>query len=328
MPAMIETLPPAGILLAALLFDTAVGDPHAFYDRVPHPVALIGRGIAFLDTRWNRPERGNAARRRMGIALVLTMALGLAAIGGAIHWLAVSLPYGWIIEALSVYVLVAQKDLYVHVRAVARALRTEGLAAGRTRVSWIVGRDPAFLDESGVCRAAIESCAESYSDGIVTPIFWYVVLGLPGLCAFKAVSTLDSMVGHKTEKYIDFGRASALTDDAMNWIPARLAGAFLCLAALLWPQTGGRDAWRIMHRDARVHDSPNAGWPESAMAGALGLKLLGPRIYPNNEIIEAPWVGDGEAEATTGHIFRALKLYATACAINGVLAIGVLALMG
>ncbi|MGE4527174.1 MAG: adenosylcobinamide-phosphate synthase CbiB [Rhodospirillaceae bacterium] len=325
---MIETLSPAGILFAALLFDTAVGDPHAFYDRVPHPVALIGRGIAALDARWNLPELGPEARRRRGVALVLTMAGGMAAIGLALHGLALALPYGWVVEALCVYLLIAQKDLYVHVRAVARALRGKGLAAGRAAVGWIVGRDTALLDESGVCRAAIESCAESYSDGIISPVFWYVVLGLPGLCAFKAVSTLDSMVGHKTEKYIDFGRASALTDDAMNWVPARLAGAFLCIAAALWPKTGGRAAWHTMRRDAKLHDSPNAGWPECAMAGALGVKLLGPRVYPGGEVIEAPWVGDGEAEASIDHICRALRLYATACAISGGLAIGVLAFVG
>ena len=175
----------------------------------------------------------------------------------------------------------------------------------------IVGRDPETLDEAGVCRTAVESCAESYSDGIVSPIFWYVVLGLPGICAFKAVNTLDSMVGHLNEKYRDFGWASARFDDFANWVPARLARWFLVLAAAPFRWADGHRAAWIMLRDAKKHHSPNAGWPESAMAGALGLKLLGPRVYPG-EVVEAPWVGEGTAEATPDHIGQSLKLYAVA----------------
>lgn len=320
-----EILSPAGILLAALVLDAALGDPYALYRAVPHPVVLIGNAIAALDARWNRPERSRRARRLWGVALLVAMVVAMLAIGAAITALAARIPYGWVIEAVAVYVLIAQKSLYQHVRAVARALETEGLAGGRTAVGMIVGRDPQTLDEAGVCRAAVESCAESYADGIVSPIFWYVVLGLPGMLAFKAVNTLDSMVGHKTEKYIDFGWASARFDDLMNWIPARLSGWCLVAAAGLLPAADGHRAAWVMLRDARVHHSPNAGWPESAVAGALGLKLLGPRIYPG-EIVDAPWIGEGTPDATPQHIRQSLKLYATACMLSGALAVGVLAL--
>ena len=323
---MIDSLSPAWVLFAALILDAVVGDPYALYRAVPHPVALIGRMIDALDTRWNFPERTPRAKRLWGVILLATMVLSMAAIGAAITYVTVRIPYGWIVEAVAVYVLIAQKSLYQHVLAVARALENQGLAAGRTAVGMIVGRDPETLDEAGVCRAAVESCAESYSDGIVSPIFWYVVLGLPGMLAFKAVNTLDSMVGHKTEKYIDFGWASARFDDLMNWIPARLAGWFLVAAAALFPSADALRAARVMLRDAKVHHSPNAGWPESAIAGALGLKLLGPRVYPG-EIVEAPWIGEGTTDATPKHIRLSLKLYATACALSGALAVAVLALV-
>ncbi|MBN2752833.1 MAG: cobalamin biosynthesis protein CobD [Rhodospirillaceae bacterium] len=327
MRGMMNTLSPAGILLLALLFDAVVGDPYVLYRTIPHPVALIGKAIAVLERLWNHPERSPQLRHALGVLLLAVLAGGMAIIGLAMHGLALTLPYGWIIEALAVYVLIAQKSLYVHVRAVARSLKSGDLAKGRTAVSMIVGRDPNHLDEAGVCRAAIESCAESYSDGIVSPIFWYVLLGLPGLFAFKAVNTLDSMVGHLTERYKDFGWASARFDDVMNWIPARLSGLFLVLAAAPWPWASARRAWRVMCRDAKVHHSPNAGWPESAMAGALGLTLLGPRIYPG-EVIDAPWIGEGTPHATSDHITRSLKLYATACVLSGCAAIAALTLIG
>ena len=323
---MIESLSPAWVLLAALILDAVVGDPYALYRAVPHPVALIGRMIDALDTRWNFPERSRRAKRLWGVILLATMVLSMLALGTAITYVTVRLPYGWLVEAVAVYVLIAQKSLYQHVRAVARALEAEGLAGGRSAVGMIVGRDPETLDEAGVCRAAVESCAESYSDGIVSPIFWYVVLGLPGMLAFKAVNTLDSMVGHKTEKYIDFGWASARFDDLMNWVPARLAGWLLVAAAALFPTADAPRAARVMLRDAKVHHSPNAGWPESAIAGALGLKLLGPRVYPG-EIVEAPWIGEGTSDATPKHIRDSLKLYVAACVLSGALAVGALALV-
>lgn len=324
MRAMMHTVSPAWVLLAALLLDAAIGDPYALYRAVPHPVALIGRAIAALDAAWNRPERSRRARRLLGVLLLATMVFGMLAIGGLIVALAVRIPYGWLIEALAVYVLIAQRSLYLHVRAVARALETDGLAAGRAAVGMIVGRDPETLDEAGVCRAAVESCAESFADGVVSPIFWYVVLGLPGMLAFKAVNTLDSMVGHKSEKYVDFGWASARFDDLMNFVPARIAGWLLVAAAGIARFADGHRAGWVMMRDARVHHSPNAGWPESAVAGALGLKLLGPRIYPG-EVVDAPWIGEGTADATPAHIRQSLLLYAAACVFDGLAAVAVLA---
>lgn len=324
MRAMMQTVSPAWVLLAALVLDALIGDPYALYRAVPHPVALIGRAIAALDAAWNRPERSRRVRRLLGVLLLATMVAGMLAVGGVIVAVAARVPYGWLIEAVAVYVLLAQQSLYLHVRAVARALERDGLAAGRRAVGMIVGRDPDTLDEAGVCRAAVESCAESFADGVVSPIFWYVVLGLPGMLAFKAVNTLDSMVGHKSEKYVDFGWASARFDDLMNFVPARIAGWLLVAAAGLSRAADGHRAAWVMLRDARVHHSPNAGWPESAIAGALGLRLLGPRVYPG-EVVEAPWIGEGTAAAAPRHIRLALRLYAVACVLGGLGAVALLA---
>ena len=216
--------------------------------------------------------------------------------------------------------LLAQRSLYDHVDAVAAAL-DQSLDRGRQAVSMIVGRDTGELSESGVCRAAIESLAESFSDGIVAPMFWLTVAGLSGGIAYKAINTADSMIGHKTEKYIDFGWAAARTDDVLNWLPARLSVLWLVLAAVVVPGTSPWRALTVARRDARLHDSPNAGWPEAAMAGALGVRLMGPRSYDgvpvNNE-----WMGDGRVFIRIADIRTALRLYRTACGLQlGVLAI-------
>lgn len=326
MRAMFAYLAPAGILLVALLADALLGDPPALYRVVPHPVVLIGKAIAAFDRKWNRPERSAAARKALGVLMLVVLVGAALAIGAAFHAAVLRVPFGWIAEAAAVYVFVAQKSLYDHVRAVADGLRDGGLAGGRAAVSRIVGRDPEHLDEAGVCRAAIESCAENYSDGIAAPVFWYAVLGLPGLLAYKVTNTLDSMVGYKSPPYLHFGWASARFDDVMNWIPARLSGLFLIAAAWLQPWADARAAWRIMVRDARVHRSPNSGWPETAMAGALGLKLQGPRVYPD-EVVDDPWIGDGTPDADAGHIRKALALYLWACGMSGLAAVVVTALV-
>ena len=294
------------VLTLALLFDWLLGDPKALYRRVPHPVALFGWLVGRLDAELNRGE----ARRLRGLAAIL-LTTGLAAcIGALLTRIFSALPVGWLIEILAVATLVAQRDLYGHVAAVARALDRDGLYGGRLAVAHIVGRDPQSLDAAGVGRAAIESCAENFSDGVVAPVFWYLLLGLPGLMAYKAINTADSMIGHISPRYRRFGWAAARLDDLVNLIPARLAGGLLALAAFPWAEAS--NAWRAMWRDARRHRSPNAGWQEAAMAGALGLALNGPRRY-GGVIKDDPWMGIGRSAVTSADIRRALRLYAIAC---------------
>jgi adenosylcobinamide-phosphate synthase len=204
------------------------------------------------------------------------------------------------------------------VRAVALALDREGIEAGRRAVAHIVGRDPAQLDEHGVARAAIESLAENFGDAVVAPVFWYVLFGMPGLIIYKAANTMDSMIGHLTPQYRAFGMAAARFDDALNFIPARLAGILIVLAAFFAPKASPWGAFKTMIRDAGKHRSVNAGWPEGAMAGALGLALAGPRRY-SQHVVNDPWVGDGRARATVLDIRRGLYVYAVACLINALM---------
>lgn len=314
-PAVLD---PLLILLLALFVDAVVGDMRPLFSVVPHPVAAFGRLVAKLEKRLNRPQRSAADRRARGVVLVV-FALALAAgVGWIVLLLTRPARWGWAIEILVAAVLIAQRSLYDHVLAVARGLRDGGLAGGREAVRHIVGRDPESLDEHGVARAAIESLFENFSDGVVAPVFWYVIAGLPGLFAYKALNTLDSMIGHRDERYADFGFAAARLDTAANFVPARLAGAIVALAAFFGPGTSPRAALRTMLRDARKHRSVNAGWPEGAAAGALGLALAGPRRY-GGRVVEDAWIGDGRARATTVDIHRALYLYVVACLVHAAL---------
>jgi adenosylcobinamide-phosphate synthase len=219
---------------------------------------------------------------------------------------------GAIVEALVIGILLAQRGLYEHVAVVALALEHGGLTAGREAVRHIVGRDPLRLDDHGVARAAIESLAENFSDGVVAPVFWYLLFGLPGLLAYKMANTLDSMIGHRTLRYRAFGFASARFDDLLNFLPARLSGTLLAIAAIFVGDGNAGRAFATMLRDAKKHHSPNAGWPEAAMAGALGLALAGPRDYAE-ERVEDAWIGGGTPMARPADIARALRLYAVAC---------------
>lgn len=308
-------LDPLLALIAGLALDALLGDPPALFRYVPHPVALLGRLIAALETSLNRPELADDVRRRRGVLIVLAV-VGLAAtVGALIDRLAAALPWGGALVVAAIAVLVAQRSLYDHVAAVEQGLETGGLAGGRGAVRHIVGRDPQSLDVAGVARAAIESLAENFSDGVVAPVFWFVLLGLPGLCAYKAINTLDSMIGHRSERYRDFGWAAARLDDLANFVPARLAGLLLTLSACVLPAATGGEAVMTMLRDARKHRSPNAGWPEAAMAGALGIALAGPRRY-GGELVNDPWLGRGRPQVGAGDIGRALDVYLVACVIE------------
>lgn len=308
----------AKLLLAALAFDALIGDSAWLYRHLPHPVAITGRLIGWLDRAFNHERDGDAARRRAGLVVCALLVLLSGAIGIAIERLLQEIRYGWIVEALIISVFLAQNSLYCHVAAVARGLRAEGLAGGRRAVARIVGRDPESLDEPGVCRAALESLAENFSDGVVAPAFWALLFGLPGILVYKTMNTADSMVGHKSPRHLAFGWASARLDDLLNFVPARIAGLLIIGAAALTPGAGPAQSYRAMMRDAARHRSPNAGWQEAPLAGALGVALAGPRRY-DGEIVEDHWMNrDGRLEAGLADLARGLNLYLIACVLQAV----------
>lgn len=313
-------------LSAAFLLDVLFGDPKWIYDRVPHPVVLIGRIIERLDQSLNDPAAGELTRKNFGLLTVIMVVSGCAFLGWLIGWVIRELPVdgNWIIEAVVVSSLLAFRDLYNYVLRVAVGLE-ESLESGRSAVKHIVGRDPDGLNEAGVARATIESAAENFSDGVVAPVFFYVLFGLPGIFAYKAINTLDSMIGYKSDKYRAFGWAAARLDDVANWPAARLSGlAFIAASFFIHDACAGK-AFQAMMRDACNHRSPNAGWPEAALAGALGLALAGPRVYGGHHVDDA-WMGNGRKDASAADIRRALRLYLSAGGIVAAIGIAVIAI--
>lgn len=303
-------MPNLPLAALALLVEAIVGYPARLVGWIGHPVIWMGRLISALDGRLNREAQSFARRRAWGVvaAGLLLASAALPALALQAILLALPLPLGLFLCAVVASSLLAQRSLHAHVADVAAALERDGLAAGRIAVSRIVGRDPERLDEAGVARAAIESLAENFSDGVVAPAFWMVLAGLPGAAAYKALNTADSMIGHKTERHAAFGWAAARLDDLVNLPASRLSGLLLVAAAALVPGCSPRGAWTAMLRDAPHHRSPNAGWPEAAMAGALGISIAGPRSYGG---IEAPaaYMGDGRREIGAADIRAALRLY-------------------
>jgi adenosylcobinamide-phosphate synthase len=313
------------LALAALVVEALAGYPDVLYRAIGHPVTWMGAWLLWLDRRLNRPARSFPWRRAAG---ALALALLLLPVGGVAALATLCAPSGWIgflILAVFAASLPAQRSLDDHVGAVAEALEQEGLPAGRRAVSLIVGRNVQVLDEAGVARAAIESLAENFSDGIVAPLLWIAIGGLAGGALYKAVNTADSMIGHKSERYLAFGWAAARLDDLVNLPASRLAALWLILAAAILPGASAPAALRALRRDASRHRSPNAGWPEAAMAGALGLRLAGPRVYGEQRIEDA-FMGDGRDQASAADIRRALRLYRLACLLQAV-ALGALALI-
>jgi adenosylcobinamide-phosphate synthase len=301
------------ILLVALIIDAVLGDPRWLYGTLAHPVVMIGRLVDLGERRLNDAQAGEVQRTIRGALLTAGVVLLAAALGWFLAAVLQGLPGAWLVEALLASSLIAFRGLYDHANAVAEGLARD-LAEGRAAVAHIVGRDPERLDAPSVARAAVESIAENFSDGVVAPAFWYALLGLPGLCAYKAVNTLDSMIGHQSARHLAFGLVAARLDDAANWLPARLAGGLVVLAAAILPSANGRAAWRIMRRDAPRHRSPNAGWQEAAFAGALGLALAGPRHY-HEQAVEDHWMGEGRADLGAADIRAALRLYLVATSL-------------
>jgi adenosylcobinamide-phosphate synthase len=296
-------------LLVAFLLDVLLGDPPWLYRHLPHPVAAFGRLVEAAEGRLNRPARGRGTLIWRGVVVTAALVLTAAVLGWGLAALAQWLPASAVIEGVLAYSLIAYRGLHDHVRDVAQGLG-EGLEAARAAAAKIVGRDPQSLDAAGTARAAVESLAENFSDGVVAPLFYFALFGLPGLLAYKAINTLDSMIGYRSARYEAFGKAAARLDDAANWLPARLTALLVVTAALVTPGTQPRRALATVLRDAPHHRSPNAGWPEAAFAGALGFALGGPRDYGQGAISDH-WMGDGRSALDAGDVRRALALYRT-----------------
>lgn len=312
------------IAFMSLALEMNAGYPDRLFRAIGHPVTWIGRLISFLDDRLNRATESDDKRRLRGV-LALVVIVGVPGVlAYALQTLLLLHVAGFYILIVLCSTLLAQKSLAEHVAAVAKALDTGGLAAGREAVSKIVGRDPESLDRRGVARAAIESLAENFSDGVVAPAFWLGIGGLAGAAAYKAANTADSMIGHRTQKHEAFGWAAARFDDLINLPASRLTALLIVVAAALLPGMDSRAAWRAVWRDAKNHRSPNAGWPEAAMAGALGVALAGPRSYGGVMGYYAYMGEGGRDEVTAADIRRALRLFWTA----DVLLIGLLAIIG
>jgi adenosylcobinamide-phosphate synthase len=294
----------------AVIVERYIGYPKAILDAIGHPVIWMGRLISLLDRSINRPAASLPEGRLRGV-IALTILMAAAFIPG---WIIASLlaqsRVGWIVEALLATSLIAQKSMRDHVLDVRKALN-RSLPEARKSVSKIVGRDPSHLDESGVSKAALESLAENASDGIVAPVIWYALLGLPGLAVYKAINTADSMIGHKSEKYLHFGWAAARLDDLVNIPASRLTGLLFAVASRPLDLQESKRLIAIMRRDAPKHGSPNAGWPEAAMAAALGLRFGGPRSYAG-ERVDLPWMGEGRTTMNRDDIKRGLKLFSRA----------------
>lgn len=296
----------AGALVVAMAVDAVMGWPDFLFARIGHPVSWLGRLIAALDERCNRETDQRLVRRAVGVAAAGAVIALAVAVGWAVQS---SIDAGWariVLVGIIAWPFVALRSLHDHVAAVAQPLKAGDLDAARLAVARIVGRDPALLNEAGVARAAIESLAENASDGVVAPVLWGALFGLPGIVGYKAVNTLDSMIGHRSARHEQFGWAAARIDDIANVIPARVTGLLFTLVA---PRPS--EATSCMMRDARQHRSVNAGWPEAAMAGGLGVRLSGPRVY-HGRVADEPWLNGAARDPGAVDIALGLKLYVRA----------------
>lgn len=303
------------ILLIALVLDWYFGEPEILWSRIPHPVIVFGKAVDWSDKRFNVVGDSEDAKYRKGSMSIAALVLVSLVFGFALDFVASLLGLiGWVLEIFLVFFLLSQRSLHDHVGAVGEGLREGGLEGGRKAVGMIVGRDPQQLDHSGVCRAGIESLAENYSDGVIAPAFWYAVFGLPGILAYKMINTADSMIGYKNERYRWFGQTTAQIDDLANWLPARISALLIALGTGV---SRGLFAMKrsvtCAFRDSRLHRSPNAGWPEAAMAGALNIALGGPRQYAEDTVSQTFLNSSGKRNLGPEDIDNALNVFAHAC---------------
>ena len=296
------------LLLIALFLDALLGEPEWAWSRIPHPVEFIGKIIDALEKSCNRGEN----RKAKGILVVAGLAVAAFMLGA----LVAAVPDYGLLELLFAAILLSYKSLVEHVTAVADGLRIN-LSEGRREVAKLVGRDVEQMEQADVARAAIESAAENFSDGVIAPAFWFLLFGLPGIMVYKVVNTADSMIGYRDERFGEFGMAAARLDDILNWIPARISAVLIAVTNRSWKQ------FRAIRRDAALHRSPNAGWPEAALAMALDIALSGPRNYGGVRT-DFPYVNpDGKRELSVSDIYETLsalkKCWIGLCVICAVL---------
>jgi len=306
----------AGAMIVALALDALVGWPDRLYRRIGHPVTWLGALIDALDVRLNREDWRPWERRLAGIGVAVGITALTILLGAALQALAPEGGASVLLVGVLAWPLIAARSMYDHVADVARPLAADDMEGARHAVSMIVGRDPNQLDAAGIRRSTLESLAENTSDGIVAPMFYGVIFGLPGIMAYKAINTLDSMIGHRNERHADFGWAAARLDDVVNLVPARLTGlVFAVVGKRTWA------AFAVMGRDAANHRSPNAGWPEAAMAGSLGVRLSGPRLY-GDRVADEPWLNGTAPDPTDKDVAEGLSLFRRAMfAVAGLLAV-------
>lgn len=305
------------VMLGALTLEVLVGYPKPIWRHIGHPVSWMGRVISFGESILNSSGRHRSRDLVFGCSLLILLITLVGSVSIGITLLCQQVMWGWAVQLVLCAALLASRSLHDHVLTVATALRQDGLVAGRDAIAQIVGRDPRQLDEAAISRAAIESLAENTSDGIVAPLFWGLLVGLPGIAIYKAVNTADSMIGHRNERYEWFGKTAARLDDFLNFVPARITGFLFVFVATTKQTTVA--AFKAMWRDASKHLSPNAGWPEAAMAGSLGCRLGGPRNYHSDEVTEGAWLGDGTKDVSSGDILRALHIYKRSILLIGVM---------
>jgi len=301
----------APLTLLALLIELTIGYPNWLSRSIGHPVTWMGCLISWFDRRLNRDSDAPETRRRAGAVTVLALLVIVGAVSIVIELSLIVLPFGILAAALVASTLLAQRSLFVHIADVADALEEGNINAAREAVARVVGRDTTDLDEAGIARAAIESLAENFSDGVVAPSLWMIVAGLPGAAFYKAINTADSMIGHRNERYRDFGQTAAKLDDFVNLPSSRLSAFLIVASAYVTRGASASSSWKAMRRDAWRHASPNAGYPEAAMAGALGFALGGPRSYEGVEH-DGAWMGDGRSDLNAHDIHDALRLYTSA----------------
>ena len=306
------------VLAAAIILDLIAGDPDAIWRRIPHPVVFFGDLISLADKSLNSPKVPMQFKRSTGVLAITALIVLSIIVGYGILIVLEPLGYvGLVFEIVIISIFIAQKSLSDHVRRIISPLQISDLCGARSALSMIVGRETKNLDQSDISRAAIESLSENYSDGVVAPIFWCALFGLPGIFAYKMLNTADSMIGHKNEKYLHFGWASAKLDDIANWIPARISSLIIALSSMLIiGPDAARKAIRVAFSEARFHQSPNAGWPEGAMAGALDISLSGPRIYEGKKSASPFINAGGRGDLSSHDIINAIKIYRCACFIG------------
>ena len=299
------------ILISALIVDWVIGDPDCIWKRISHPVVLFGKLIETADRRLNCTSYSKGRRRLFGILLIFLLVAIAVLIGLIVTAVFSGSVYGHLAIIIIASIFISQKSMYKHVHTVLSALQSKNISEGRIAVSKIVGRDTSQLEETELVRASIESLSENFSDGVVAPAFWFLIFGLPGLIAYKIINTADSMIGHKNEKYCDFGWASARLDDLVNFVPSRISGLLVSICA---PVVGGsfRKSIQTQISDAKLHNSPNAGWPESAMAGVLDVALAGPRVYHTHKV-EGQWINvNGRKELNVRDLSNSIRIFVAA----------------